>query len=99
MKTILLIATGILLGGLMLDSALIMKRYGKADFIGNMFTERQHLVGIEKLGVMPLKQENGKIQYVMVKGRDTAECKKIYKTDAITNEVARCTVDHWEPKR
>ncbi|MFL9711908.1 hypothetical protein [Methylobacillus sp. Pita1] len=99
MKTVLLIATGILLGGLMLDSALILKRYGKTDFIGNMFAGRDYLEGIGSLGEPPAKQENGKVQFVLVKGQDTAICKRKYKTDVITNEVARCTVDHWEPRK
>lgn len=99
MKTIIFIAAGILLGGLMLDSALILKRYGKTEFIGNMFTQRTYLEGIGSLGELPVKQEQGKVQFVFVKGQDTAICKKRYRTDVITNEVARCTVDHWEPKK
>lgn len=91
MKLIFCIATGILLGGLMLDSALILKRYGTVNFVGNMFTHRSAIVEIGKVNT-----QNPTFKKVFVKGMDTVQCKQKFGVKSITNEVARCTIDHYE---
>lgn len=93
MKSIVFIAIGILLGGLMLDSALILKRYGYIDVTGNMFNKRPEFI---ELGKLPDAEGTRGKKNIFVLGKDTLECKRLFNVDYIDNRVARCTTNHWE---